>query len=73
MPTLEEILRGEIDVLVERHGYPVAIVTTCPWHARSAGDARRRYVNSPGATTHAHLNAVADRKRIGFEVTHPVG
>ena len=62
----------EIDVLVKRHGGPVAVVTTCPWHARSAKEARRRYVNSPGATTHAHVNAVAVRERIAFEVTHPL-
>lgn len=63
----------QIDALVESHGHPVLSVTTCPWHARSAGEARRRYVNSPGVTTHAHLNAIADGNRVGFEVSHPVG
>lgn len=62
---------GEIDALVERSGAPIAIVVTCPWHSRSAGAALRRYVNSPGATTHAHQRTVADTERIRFEVTHP--
>lgn len=71
-PLVDEDDWGEIDALVEHHSHPVAVVTTCPWHARSAGEARRRYVNSPGITTHAHANALAARERIGFEVTHPV-
>ena len=63
---------GEIDALVERHGGPVALVVTCPWHVRSAGEAIRRYVNSPGIEAWAHTQAVKDRERIGFEVAHVV-
>lgn len=63
---------AEIDALVERHGGPVAIVTTCPWHARSAGEAIARYVNSPGVATYAHSTTAADGERIAFEVTHPI-
>lgn len=62
---------AELDALVERHD-AVALVVTCPWHARSAGEARRRYVNSPGVSTHAHQHAILDKKRIDFDVTHPV-
>ncbi len=69
-PLVDDDDWGEIDALVERHGVPVVIVTTCPWHSRSAGAAQRRYVNSPGATTHAHKRTVADTERIRFEVTH---
>lgn len=61
-----------IDKLVERHGEPVALVITCPWHARSAGEAQRRYVNSPGVSTYAHERAILDEERIDFEITHPV-
>ena len=63
---------GEIDSLAERHGGPVALVVTCPWHVRSAGEAIRRYVNSPGIQTWAHAQAMSDTERIGFEVTHVV-
>jgi hypothetical protein len=71
-PLVESDDWAEIDALVSRHGVPVAVVTTCPWHARSAGEARRRYVNSPGAETFAGAVAVADRERISFEVDHVI-
>lgn len=61
-----------IDALVARHGGPVALVVTCPWHARSAGDAVERYVNAPGIETWAHSVAVRDEARIGFEVANVV-
>ena len=61
-----------IDSLAERNGGPVALVVTCPWHVRSAGEAIRRYVNSPGIQAWAHTQAVKDRERIGFEVAHVV-
>lgn len=63
---------AEIDSLAERSQGPVAVVTTCPWHARSAGEAVARYVNSPGVTTYAHAVAVESSERIGFAVDHPV-
>lgn len=62
----------EVDALVKHHGEPVAVVTTCPWHARSTEEAVQRYVNSPGVATHAHINAAAERTRMTFEVTHPI-
>ena len=58
----------ELDELVEATGDPVSIVITCHWHSRSGGDALRRYVNSPGATTHTHSAGV---RKMPFEVTHP--
>lgn len=63
---------GEIDSLAERCGGRVALVVTCPWHVRSAGEAIKRYVNSPGIQAWAHIQAVNDRERIGFEVAHVV-
>ena len=61
-----------IDGLVGRRAKPVAVVLTCPWHARSAGDALRRYVNSPGAEAWAHSVAVKDTERIPFAVENVV-
>ena len=63
---------SEIDALVERHGGSVALVTTCPWHARSAGETIGRYVNSPGIATYAHTATAADRQRIPFQIDHPI-
>ncbi len=63
---------AEIDALVERHSAPVALVVTCPWHARSAREAQLRYVNSAGVETYAHENAIRDRERIDFGVSRPV-
>ena len=63
---------GEIDALAARHRGPIALVVTCPWHVRSAGEAIRRYVNSPGIQVWAHTQAVKDRERIDFEVGHVV-
>jgi hypothetical protein len=63
---------GEIDALVERHGGPVALVITCPWHVRSGAEAVRRYVNSPGVETWAQSAAIEDQERISFDVTHVV-
>lgn len=57
----------ELDELVAATGAPVAIVITCHWHSRNGGDAMRRYVNSPGATTHTHSEGV---RKMPFEVTH---
>jgi hypothetical protein len=61
-----------IDALVERHSAPVALVVTCPWHARSAREAVSRYVNSPGIEVWAHSVAVKHPERIGFTVEHVV-
>jgi hypothetical protein len=63
---------GEIDALAERSEGLVAVVTTCPWHARSSGEALERYVNSAGATAWAHVTAAEDRERITFQVDHTV-
>lgn len=63
---------GEIDELVERRGTRVALVVTCPWHARSAGEAAKRYVNSAGIEAWAHSVAVKDTERIDFEVENVV-
>ena len=49
-PLVDEGDWAEIDALVKSHGGPVVLVTTCPWHARSGGEALRRYGNSPGIT-----------------------
>jgi hypothetical protein len=59
---------GVLDGVVERHGGPVALVTTCPWHARSGAEVVRRYVNSPGVSSCAHETAAADRGRITWSV-----
>ena len=71
-PLVEEGDWDAIDALVERHGGSVALVVTCPWHARSGGEAMRRYVNSPGVEAWAHSVAVRDGERIGFEVANVV-
>lgn len=71
-PLVESEDWASLDALVSRHGGPVAVVTTCPWHARSSGKTKRRYVNSHGAETYAHAHAVADRKRLDFEVDHVI-
>jgi hypothetical protein len=63
---------AEIDALVERHGVAVALIVTCPWHVRSAKEAIRRYVNSPGIEVWADAKAVEDRERMTFEVHHVV-
>jgi hypothetical protein len=61
-----------IDEIVQRHGGPVALVVTCPWHVRSAGEVIERYVNSPGIEVWADERAVEDRKRVDFEVDQVV-
>ena len=61
-----------IDALVERHSGPVALIVTCPWHARSGAEAMRRYVNSPGIESWADEKAVEDKERISFEVQNVV-
>jgi hypothetical protein len=61
-----------IDALAERQGGPVALVVTCPWHARSGAETIRRYVNSPGIEAWADSQAMKDRGRIGFEVANVV-
>jgi hypothetical protein len=71
-PLVEEGGWESLDGVVERHGCPAALVVTCPWHARSAGEAVARYVNSPGIQVWAHSVAVADRRRISFEVANVV-
>ncbi len=53
-PLVDEGDWGALDALVKRHGEPVAVVVTCPWHVRSAGEAVERYVNSPGIEVWAH-------------------
>ena len=63
---------GAIDTLVEGHGGPVAVVVTCPWHARSAGEAAERYVNSPGVSTFAHARTAEERDRVPIAVDHPI-
>jgi len=63
---------SEIDSLAERHGGPIALVTTCPWHARSSGVALERYGKSPGIEAWAHSVAMADEKRMTFEVANVV-
>jgi hypothetical protein len=71
-PLVGEADWGEIDALVERHDGPVVVVTTCPWHARSAAEAIARYVNSPGASSYAHTVAAEDSERVDFAVDHPL-
>jgi glyoxylase-like metal-dependent hydrolase (beta-lactamase superfamily II) len=71
-PLVDEGDWSGIDALVERHGEPVAVVVTCPWHVRSAGEAVERYVNSPGVQAWAHDVAVKDTERIGFDVANVV-
>jgi hypothetical protein len=61
-----------IDTLAERAGGPVALIVTCPWHARSGAEAVRRYVNSPGIDVWAHSAAPKDTGRITFVVDHVV-
>jgi hypothetical protein len=61
-----------VDALVARHGGPVALIVTCPWHARSGAEAVKRYVNSPGIEAWAHAQAVRERQRITFEVANVV-
>jgi hypothetical protein len=61
-----------VDSLVARHGGPVALIVTCPWHMRSGAEAVKRYVNSPGIEAWAHSQAVRDRERITFEVANVV-
>ena len=63
---------GEIDALAERHGRPIALVTTCPWHARSSGEAMERYGNSPGIEAWASSVAMADQERMTFKVANLV-
>jgi glyoxylase-like metal-dependent hydrolase (beta-lactamase superfamily II) len=71
-PLVEEGDWDAIDALVDRHGGPVALVVTCPWHGRSAGEAMRRYVNSPGVEAWAHAAAIRDGERMTFEVANVV-
>lgn len=71
-PMVPEGAWGPLDALAERHGGPIALVTTCPWHARSGAEAKRRYVNSPGIAAYAHPTAAADLERVTWEVEHPV-
>ena len=71
-PLVDEGDWGALDALVKRHGEPVAVVVTCPWHVRSAGEAVERYVNSPGIEVWAHTVAVRDTERIAFDVANVV-
>ena len=71
-PLVDEGDWGAIDALAERHAGPVALVVTCPWHVRSAGEAVKRYVNSPGIEVWAHSVAVRDGERVGFDVANVV-
>lgn len=61
-----------LDELVRRRERPVALVVTCPWHARSAGEAIERYGNSPGIAAWAHSVAVRDAERIDFGVENVI-
>lgn len=56
-----------LDALVAGRDVPVAVVTTCHWHGRSAGEARKRYVN-PAAITWA---PGAMQERLEFKVDEP--
>ncbi len=62
---------AEIDALAGDRS-TVAVVTMCPWHARSAGEAALRYVNSHQVSTFAHAVAVEATERITFAIDHPV-
>lgn len=63
---------GAIDTLAGRHGGPIALVTTCPWHARSSGEAMQRYGNSPEINGWAHAIALEDEERMSFDVANVV-